>query len=108
MATEYTSTERNAYRDFANGRVARVRLFDTAAVQRYDQAIQSKTIGDLRIQIVQTLLAADLNGFNIAQAQIINSNGSIAGIVTFVPTLDKRPTSPTFNLPVDILLTMRY
>lgn len=108
MATEYTTAELNSYRDFANGRVARVRLFDEGSVQRYDAAIQSKTIGDRRIQIVQTLLAADLNNYNITQAQIVNSDGSIAGVVTFIPSLDKRPTSPTFNLPVDILLTMRY
>lgn len=108
MAAQYTAAELNAYRDFANGRIATIKLFDEAGVERYSQAIQSKTLGDRRILIVQALLAADLNNRNIAKAQIVNSNGSIAAEQLFEPPLDKRPGSPIFNLPVNVVLTMHY
>ena len=108
MAVTFTSNELNVIRDLVNGRIVKVRLFDDTNTQRYDAAIQSKTVSDRRILITQALLSNELNGYNITTAQVINQDGSISAAQAFVPSLDKRPTSPTFNLPVNLTLTYYF
>lgn len=104
----FTLAARNKQRDATNGRISVIKLFDDAGTARYTQTIQTKSTVDGQINILQSLLASEGNGYALTRLQIINTDSSVEVDTAISPALDKRTTSPYYNVAVNFTISLRF
>lgn len=104
----FTLAERNKLRDATNGRISHIRMYDEGGTRRYSQSIQTKSVSDGQISITQSLLATEGNGYSLVRLEIMNQDESLAVSTVISPALDKRATSPYYNVAVNFTISLRF